>query len=81
MRSPSQSTSRPDKRRGRLVEQQDLRLAVDGAGDLDLLLHGEVEVADLGVEIDVEAQRSKCARDGALAPDRRRIMPVRPTGA
>ena len=27
------------QRRGRLVEQQDARLAVDGAGDLDLLAH------------------------------------------
>ncbi len=56
--------------RGRLVEQQDARLAVDGAGDLDLLLHGKVEVADLGARVDaVEAERSQDAR--ATARSRR----------
>ena len=39
MSSPSQSMSRPDERRGRLVEQQDARLPEDRAGDLDLLAH------------------------------------------
>ena len=33
------------QRRGRFVEQEDARLAEESAGDLDLLLHGEVEFA------------------------------------
>ena len=51
------------ERRGRLVEQQDARLAVDGARDLDLLLQGEIELADLVVEIDGEAERVEMAAD------------------
>ena len=39
--------------RGGLVEQQDARLAKDGAGDLDLLLDREVERADLVEEVDI----------------------------
>ena len=65
------------ERRGRLVEQQDARLAVDRAGDLDLLLDGEVELADLVAEVDVEAERIEMARGPRSPPTRRRIMPVR----
>ena len=54
------------ERRGRLVEQEDARLAVDGAGDLDLLLDGEVEFADLVAEIDVEAERVEMGANRAL---------------
>ena len=54
------------ERRGRLVEEQDARLAIDRAGDLDLLLDGEVEVADLVAEVDVEAERIEMGADRAL---------------
>ena len=69
------------ERRGRLVEQQDARLAEQRARDLDLLLDGEVEFADLVVE----ARRRRCrARRNARRPAprawRRRIMPAGPTG-
>ena len=45
--------------RCRLVEQDQARLAVNRARDLDLLLHGEVEAADLRVEVDIEASEAK----------------------
>ena len=69
------------ERRGRLVEQQDARLAVDGAGDLDLLLQGEVEVADLVVEIDVEAQFVEVAQRRRRARCGGGSCPVGPSGA
>ena len=50
--------------RGRLVEQQDARLAEDGTGDLDLLLDREIEVFHIVVERDVgHSQRGEVARD------------------
>ena len=66
------------QRRGRLVEQQDRRLAIDGAGDLDLLLHGEVEVADFVVADRCRRDRaSRNARDRRASRLRRSIMPER----
>ena len=60
------------KSRCRLVEQDQARLAKDSAGDLDLLLHGEIEAAHLGVEVDIEAQRGEMfaqRRSGPPAAD------------
>ena len=65
------------KSRCRLIEQQETRLAEDGARDLDFLLHGEIEFADLGFEVDIEPQRVEMLAQRAAAV-RRRIMPVRP---
>ncbi len=54
--------------RGRLVEQEDARLAEHGARDLDPLLQGEVEVAHLVVQIDVEVERCEVVPDQRLRP-------------
>ena len=64
------------ERRGRLVEQQDARLAVDRAGDLDLLLDGEIELADLVARGRRRSRARRDARATALSAARRRIMPV-----
>ena len=51
------------------------RLAVERAGDLDLLLHREVEIADLVAEVDVAKPSSaRCAATSASAL-RRSMMP------
>jgi hypothetical protein len=42
--------------RGRLVEQDQARLTEDSAGDLDFLLHREVEIADFGVEVGIKSE-------------------------
>ena len=64
MISPEPIDVAAGERRGRLVEQQDARLAEDRARDLDLLPDGEIELADLVVEVDVvKPSASKCARD------------------
>ena len=63
------------ERRSRLVEQQEARLAEDRARDLDLLLNGEIEIADFAPQIDVEAETRRNAREPRVRR-RRRIMPV-----
>ena len=63
------------ERRGRLVEEKNARLAIDRPGDLDLLLDREVEVANLVVEVDIEAEcvEMSAKRDfGGALPDHRR---------
>ena len=55
--------------RGRFIKQDQARLAVNGAGDLDFLLHSEIEAADLGIEVDIESERSKMfAQRGGRRP-------------
>ena len=65
MTVPSQSTSGPDRADVGSSSSRILRLPVDGARDLDLLAHGEVEVADLVVQMDgLEAHRGEVFGDG-----------------
>ena len=45
------------QRRGRLVEDDDARLVVHGAGDLDHLLLRRAELRDVHGRIDAEIQR------------------------
>ena len=57
-RSRSKSAPEPlhvvaGKRRGRLVQQQQARLARDGAGDLDLLLRRQRERPHFGTRVDI----------------------------
>ena len=66
------------ERRGRLVEKQDARLPVDGAGDLDLLLDGEIELADLVAEVE---RRSRVRRDGARTARLRARRLINPGGS
>ena len=40
---------------GRLVEDEDLIVAVEHLEDLDALLHADGDVLDLGVEVDLQA--------------------------
>ena len=54
--------------RGRLVEQEDARLAEHRARDLDPLLQGEVEVAHLVVQIDLKVERCEVLPDLRLRP-------------
>ena len=69
------------ERRGRLVEQQDARLAEHRAGDLDLLPHREIEIADLLVEVDVvEAEAVRSVASTAARAARRWIAPKRLIG-
>ena len=57
----------PRQCRGRLVEQQNARPTENGAGDFDLLLHGEFEFADFIVEMDVaHAECLEMRRDEGL---------------
>ena len=55
--------------RGRLVEQQDLRLAVERAGDFDLLFDGKLDIADFIAQIDAgETERIEMGARPWLPP-------------
>ncbi len=62
--SPSQSTSWPDKRGRRLIEQENSRVAKERPRDFDALPLVEAEVADVGPQIDIrKRERLEMRRD------------------
>ena len=67
----------PRQGRGRLVEQQDARLAEHGARDLDLLPDGEIERRATSAPRSMSCSRDRRnARAPARSAARRRIMPI-----
>ena len=71
----------PGECRCRLIQKQQARIAEDSPGNLDLLPHSEIEIANIGSEIYVEVDPFEARaniRLGRAAADR---YPNGPTGA